>query len=76
MVEKSKRKVGVPPIAEENELLCGESFLQAPWNMFLANDFRTAQTALNSGPSKEMTADDWEELRRRVWQRHAESEGK
>ena len=28
---------------------------------------------LESGPSHEMTADDWEELRRRVWQRHAES---
>jgi antitoxin ParD1/3/4 len=31
---------------------------------------------IESGPSREMTADDWEELRRRVWQRHAESEGK
>jgi antitoxin ParD1/3/4 len=27
---------------------------------------------LESGPSREMTAGDWEELRRRVWQRHAE----
>jgi antitoxin ParD1/3/4 len=31
---------------------------------------------IESGPSREMTAEDWEELRRRVWQRHAESEGK
>jgi antitoxin ParD1/3/4 len=31
---------------------------------------------IESGPSREMTADDWEELRRRVWQRHAEGEGK
>lgn len=29
---------------------------------------------INSGPSKEMTSGDWEELRSRVWQRHAESE--
>jgi antitoxin ParD1/3/4 len=28
---------------------------------------------IESGPSREMTAEDWEELRRRVWQRHAES---
>ena len=28
---------------------------------------------IESGPSHEMTAEDWEELRRRVWQRHAES---
>jgi antitoxin ParD1/3/4 len=27
---------------------------------------------LESGPPHEMTAADWEELRRRVWQRHAE----
>jgi antitoxin ParD1/3/4 len=27
---------------------------------------------LESGPSREMTAGDWEELRRRVWQRHGE----
>jgi antitoxin ParD1/3/4 len=26
---------------------------------------------LESGPSREMTAEDWEELRRRVWERHA-----
>jgi antitoxin ParD1/3/4 len=31
---------------------------------------------LESGPSHEMTAEDWDELRRRVWQRHAESGGK
>jgi antitoxin ParD1/3/4 len=31
---------------------------------------------INSGPSREMTAEDWDELRRRVWQRHAESGGK
>ena len=31
---------------------------------------------IESGPSREMTAEDWEELRRRVWQRHAESGGK
>jgi antitoxin ParD1/3/4 len=31
---------------------------------------------INSGPSKEMTAADWEERRRRVWQRHAEGERK
>ncbi len=31
---------------------------------------------LESGPSREMTAEDWDELRRRVWQRHAESIGK
>ena len=28
---------------------------------------------IESGPAHEMTADDWNELRRRVWQRHAES---
>jgi antitoxin ParD1/3/4 len=28
---------------------------------------------IESGPSREMTAEDWEELRRRVWQRQAES---
>lgn len=28
---------------------------------------------IESGPSREMTPNDWEELRRRVWQRHAES---
>ena len=28
---------------------------------------------IDSGPSGEMTHGDWEELRRRVWQRHAES---
>jgi antitoxin ParD1/3/4 len=28
---------------------------------------------IESGPSREMTAEDWDELRRRVWQRHAES---
>jgi antitoxin ParD1/3/4 len=28
---------------------------------------------IDSGPSREMTDDDWEELRRRVSQRHAES---
>jgi antitoxin ParD1/3/4 len=28
---------------------------------------------IDSGPPHEMTAGDWEELRRRVWQRHAES---
>ena len=28
---------------------------------------------IESGPSREMTVGDWEELRRRVWQRHAES---
>jgi antitoxin ParD1/3/4 len=27
---------------------------------------------MDSGPSKEMTREDWDELRRRVWQRHAE----
>ena len=31
---------------------------------------------LDSGPSREMTRDDWEELRRRVWQRNAESGAK
>lgn len=31
---------------------------------------------IEPGPPQQMTADDWEELRRRVWQRHAESEGK
>ena len=31
---------------------------------------------IESGPSREMTAEDWEELRRRVWQRHAESGAK
>ena len=31
---------------------------------------------LESGPSREMTAEDWDELRRRVWQRHAEGIGK
>lgn len=31
---------------------------------------------IESGPSREMTGDDWEELRRRVWQRHAEGAGK
>lgn len=28
---------------------------------------------IESGPPVEMTANDWAELRRRVWQRHAES---
>ena len=28
---------------------------------------------IESGPSREMTTEDWDELRRRVWQRHAES---
>ena len=28
---------------------------------------------IESGPSREMTSGDWEELKRRVWQRHAES---
>jgi antitoxin ParD1/3/4 len=28
---------------------------------------------LESGPMVEMTADHWDELKRRVWQRHAES---
>lgn len=32
--------------------------------------------AVESGPSPEMTADDWERLRSRVWERHAESGGK
>lgn len=27
---------------------------------------------IESGPAREMTAGDWQELRRRVWQRHAE----
>jgi antitoxin ParD1/3/4 len=31
---------------------------------------------LDSGPSREMTKEDWEDLRRRVWQRHAESGSK
>ena len=31
---------------------------------------------IESGPAREMTAEDWEELRRRVWQRHAESGSK
>ena len=31
---------------------------------------------IESGPSREMTSEDWSELRRRVWQRHAESGGK
>jgi antitoxin ParD1/3/4 len=31
---------------------------------------------LDSGPSHEMTKNDWEELRRRVWQRHVESGSK
>jgi antitoxin ParD1/3/4 len=26
---------------------------------------------LNSGEAKEMTSEDWEELKRRVWERHA-----
>jgi antitoxin ParD1/3/4 len=30
---------------------------------------------LKSGPGIEMTADHWEELKRRVWQRHVESSG-
>ncbi len=30
---------------------------------------------INSGPPREMTAGDWDELRRRVWQRHAEGGG-
>jgi antitoxin ParD1/3/4 len=30
---------------------------------------------LRSGPGTEMTADHWAELKRRVWQRHAESTG-
>lgn len=28
---------------------------------------------IESGPSREMTAEDWEQLRRRVWQRQTES---
>jgi antitoxin ParD1/3/4 len=28
---------------------------------------------IESGPPSEMTAADWDELRRRVWQRHSES---
>jgi antitoxin ParD1/3/4 len=28
---------------------------------------------IESGPSPEMTSGDWDELKRRVWQRHAES---
>jgi antitoxin ParD1/3/4 len=28
--------------------------------------------ALNSGEPREMTAEDWEELKRRVWERHAQ----
>jgi antitoxin ParD1/3/4 len=31
---------------------------------------------LDSGPSREMTREDWEELRRRVWQRNAEGGSK
>jgi antitoxin ParD1/3/4 len=31
---------------------------------------------IESGPAKEMTSADWDELRRRVWQRHAESGSK
>ena len=31
---------------------------------------------LESGPSREMTAEDWDELRCRVWQRHAEGIGR
>ena len=31
---------------------------------------------IESGPSREMTAADWEELRQRVWQRHAEGGSK
>ena len=31
---------------------------------------------LESGEPKEMTAEDWAELRRRVWQRHAEQTAK
>jgi antitoxin ParD1/3/4 len=30
---------------------------------------------VESGPASEMTAADWDELRQRVWQRHAESGG-
>ena len=32
--------------------------------------------AVEAGPAVEMTVADWDELRRRVWQRHAESGGK
>ena len=32
--------------------------------------------AIESGPSREMTAADWDDLQRRVWQRHAESGSK
>ena len=28
---------------------------------------------IESGPSREMTSEDWEQLRRRVWQRQTES---
>lgn len=31
---------------------------------------------VESGPAREMTAADWDELQRRVWQRHAESGSK
>jgi len=31
---------------------------------------------IESGPAVEMTAADWDDLRRRVWQRHAESAAK
>jgi antitoxin ParD1/3/4 len=31
---------------------------------------------IESGPPSEMTSADWDELRQRVWQRHAESGGK
>jgi antitoxin ParD1/3/4 len=31
---------------------------------------------IESGPSREMTAADWDDLRQRVWQRHAEGGSK
>ena len=31
---------------------------------------------IESGPSREMTDEDWEQLRNRVWQRHKESSEK
>jgi antitoxin ParD1/3/4 len=31
---------------------------------------------IESGPTSEMAAADWDELRQRVWQRHAEGGGK
>jgi antitoxin ParD1/3/4 len=37
---------------------------------------RLLMEGIESGPSKDMTAADWNELKNRVWQRHAESESK